>query len=617
VLLLATTNKLCQDITVIPFLWVLPLALYLVSFVICFDSPRWYARFPYALALLAAFGGLYWALVRGNEWPLWQLVGLYSGALFVCCMVCHGELYRLRPDPSRLTGFYLMIAAGGALGGLFVAVAAPLLFTGYYELHWGLAGCGLLFLLVCATDRSSAPVAVGSVSPRNWPAAAGVWLALGVVVLSGLLWFRREQYPTVVSTSRNFYGVLRVFEERVRDPREHIIGLMHGRIWHGWQFVDPELSRRPTLYYSEQSGIGLALGALPASRCRVGAVGLGIGTLANYARPGDSFRFYEINPEVERIANSRFTCLSRCRGKVEVALGDARLSLERESPQGFDLLILDAFSSDAVPAHLLTREAFDLYARHLKTNGVIAVHISNPYLDLEPVLVNVARHFNYRIAVIETIPGTEQWWLLPSLWVLLTRDPAILDHPAIRDAARPESLGSERVPLWTDDFTSVFHILKSGPGVPLDPETAEADLADATRLTEQGDFAGAIARYRRVLQTRPNFVVALNNLAWLLATGPDASLRDGREAVQLAEKACRLTRYCVPRLVGTLAAAYAEAGRFPEAIATARKACARAANDPALLERNRQLLERYRKGQPYREPANPPRDHTAPNSTSP
>ena len=186
---------------------------------------------------------------------------------------------------------------------------------------------------------------------------------------------------------------------------------------------------------------------------------------------------------------------------------------------------------------------------------------------------------------------------------MLTRDAAILETPAIRDAARPEAAGSERVPLWTDDFTSVFHILKSGQGPQLDPGVAEADFAEATRLAERGDFAGAIARYRLVLAARPDFVVALNNLAWLLATRPEASLRDGQEAVQLSEKACRLTRYCVPRLVGTLAAAYAEAGRFPEAVATARKACVRAANDPALLEQNRQLLERYRKGQPYREPA--------------
>jgi len=599
VLLLATTNKLCQDSTVIPFLWVLPLALYLLSFIICFDNPRWYARPPFTLALIAALGGVCWAMSSGNEWPLWRLVAVYSGALFVCCMVCHGELYRRRPDPSRLTGFYLMIAAGGALGGLFVAVAAPLLFTGYYELHWGLLLCGLLVLLVWVTGRSPP----GLLSDRNWHGAACVGLALGVAALGGALWSRREKFPTDVFASRNFYGVLRVFEERIGAPKEHILGLMHGRIWHGWQFVDPEQATWPTLYYSQQSGIGLALNALPAGPRRIGIVGLGIGTLADYARAGDYFRFYEINPEVQRIANSRFTCLARCAGKVEVAPGDARLSLEREPPQQFDLLALDAFSSDAIPAHLLTREAFELYARHLKPNGVIAVHISNPYLDLEPVLVNVARHFGYRLAVVETIPGPDQWWLLPSLWVLLTHDRAMLDSPVISDAARPEETDSERVPLWTDDFTSVFRILRPPPEAQLDPGVAEADLGMAGRMTEQGNIAGAILRYRLVLKTRPNLVVALNNLAWLLATTHDASLRNGAQAVQLAERACRLTHFCPPRLVGTLAAAYAEAGRFPEAIATAQKACARAVNDPALLERNQQLLELYRKGQPYREPA--------------
>ncbi len=596
VLLLATTNKLCQDITVIPFLWVLPLALYLLSFIICFDNPRWYARFPFTLALIAAFGGLCWAIFQGSDWPLWKLVAVYSGGLFVCCMVCHGELYRLRPDPRRLTGFYLMIAAGGALGGLFVAVAAPLLFTGYYELHWGLFVCGLLFLLVCVTDVKHA---------RDWHTPAGVLLAVGVAALGAVLWLGGEKSPSTVFTLRNFYGVLRVSEDCIQEPKRHIFGLMHGRIWHGWQFVDPVQARWPTLYYSEQSGIGLALRALPAGRRRIGVGGLGIGTLAAYAQPGDYLRFYEINPEVQRIAASRFSCLAQCLGKVEVAPGDARLSLEKEPPQRFDLLALDAFSSDAIPAHLLTTESFKVYAHHLKTNGVIAVHISNPYLDLEPVLVNVARHFNYRLAVIETIPSPDQWWLLPSLWVLLTHDPAILDSPAIRDAARPEETGSERVPLWTDDFTSVFQILKSGAGPQLDPGAAEADLGIATRLGEQGDVAGAIAHYRLALQTRPNLVVALNNLAWLLATAPDAAVRNGPEAVQLAEQACRLTRYCVPCLVGTLAAAYAEAGRFPEAIAMAQKACARASisSNRALLEKNQQLLELYRRGQPYHEPA--------------
>jgi hypothetical protein len=552
--------------------------------------------------LVLAFGGLYWALCKGSGWPVPQLVTVYCGALFVCCMVCHGELYRLRPDPSHLTAFYLMIAAGGALGGAFVAIAAPVLFTGYYELHWGVLACGLLFLLVCVTDLRAASAVPGIVSSHRWHGSVCVTLAFAVVALGTLLWFKRDKYPTLVFASRNFYGVLRVFDERVQDPQQHIRGLMHGQIWHGWQFVDPEQAKKPTLYYSEQSGIGLALSALPTSARRIGVVGLGVGSLAAYARPGDQFRFYEINPEVQRIATSRFTCLSACKGQVEVAPGDARLSLEREPPQGFDLLALDAFSGDAVPAHLLTREAFEVYGRHLKTNGVIAVHISNPFLDLEPVLINVARHFGYRVAAVEYLPSPDQWCLLPSLWVLLTRDTGLLDTPAIRDAARPLEAGSQQVPLWTDDFTSLFQIVKSGAGPQVEPGAAQADLDLAGRLTEQGNLAGAIAQYRRVLTAHPDLIVALNNLAWLLATSPDASLRHGPEAIQLAERACRLTRYCEARLVGTLAAAYAEGGRFPDAIAAAQKACARATGDPVLLERNRQLLELYRNGQPYHEP---------------
>jgi hypothetical protein len=612
VLLLATTNKLCQDITVIPFLWVLPLTLYLLSFVICFDSPRWYARWPFALALLAAFGLVCWAFLRGSFWPVWRLVAVYSGALFVCCMVCHGELYRLRPEPRRLTSFYLMIAAGGALGGLFVAVGAPLLFRGYYELQWGLLACGLLFLLISVRARfpaqprqetALAPAGSGS-SGLGWQSLACVVAALAVVVVGVLIGLRRDRYPTQVYSSRNFYGVLRLFEERIQDPQQHILGLMHGHVWHGWQFRDPGQAKKPTLYYNEQSGVGLALSALRGGGRRIGVVGLGIGTLASYARPGDCMRFYEINPEVERIAASPFTCLSRCRGKVELAPGDARLSLEREPPQQFDLLVLDAFSSDAIPAHLLTREAFELYARHLKTNGVIAVHISNPYLDLEPVLGNAARSMGYAIAAIEFLPRPNQWWLLPSLWVLLSHDRSLIDSPTIRDAARPLQPDCERVRLWTDDFTSVFPLLKPKDPAEVEPGAAQADLDRATRLAEQGNLAQAVAQYRLVLKAHPNLVVALNNLAWLLATSPDATVRNGPEAVQCAEKACRLTRYCVPRLVGTLAAAYAETGRFPEAVATARKACARAGDEPALLKRNRELLEMYRKGQAFHEAAN-------------
>jgi len=517
-LLLATTIKLCQDVAVVPLLWVLPLSLYLLSFVICFDNPRWYVRGLFALALIATLAGMCWALSEGDDASIRKQVEVYCDGLFICCMVCHGELYRLRPDPRRLTGFYLMIAAGGALGGLFVAVAAPVIFTDYHEMHWSLLLCALLFTLVCARDRTPSSfnqwrwlacvltlVAFGGLdwalawlgkryptipkgcfigmrvgmwvclallvgswiarkrfrSFRYWHLLACVWLSLGVLALGATLWRQaRSSGDHVVSKSRNFYGRLSVLEYNKHDPAEHYLLLLHGRITHGLQFTDPIQATWPTSYYAEQSGIGLALRALAAGGRRIGVVGLGTGSITVYGKAGDCFRIYEINPEVQRLATSRFTYLSNCPGKVEVVLGDARLSLEREPPQHFDLLALDAFSSDAIPVHLLTKEAFELYERHMKTNGIIAVHISNHYLDLEPVVVNLARHFHYKLASISCDENEDEWWIYSSTWILLTRSEAIVNSPAISGAASAVNTNSVKVPLWTDDFTSLFQILQ-------------------------------------------------------------------------------------------------------------------------------------------------------------
>jgi spermidine synthase len=528
VLLLATTNKLCQDVAVIPFLWVVPLALYLLSFIICFDSPRWYVRFPFTLALVAALSGLCWALYNGADLSLSRQVALYCGGLFVCCMVCHGELYRLKPDPRQLTGFYLMIAAGGALGGMFVAIAAPLLFTDYYELHWGLFLCGLLFLVVCATDRPASRSVLEPGPPHanpswRWMACAlallvfggldqfiawlpahtkalskgyftglrvgmwalvvlGVaswiarrkfrsfqywhfltcaWLSLGMAALGVTLWMQsRDAGSERVYRSRNFYGVLTVYEHEKNQPLSHYFLLQHGRITHGLQFADPVQATWPISYYGKDSGIGLAVDALPTGQRRIGVVGLGTGTMAAFGQAGDYLRFYEINPQVHAVATSWFSYLPKCPGNVEVAPGDARLSLEREPPQHFDLLVLDAFSGDAIPVHLLTKEAFETYERHLNTNAIIAVHISNHYLNLEPVVINLARQFGYKLASIDYEEAEDEWWLYGSTWVLLSRSAQVINRPAIRDAASVVNTNSTKVPLWTDDFASLFQILR-------------------------------------------------------------------------------------------------------------------------------------------------------------
>lgn len=521
-LLLATTNKLCQDVAVIPFLWVLPLGLYLLSFVVAFDHPRWYVRPPFALALVAALAGMVWLLHHSTDLSVTQQLWGYGAVLFVCCLVCHGELFRLRPPPPQLTQFYLCIAAGGALGGVLVAVVAPLLFRDYFELHWALGLCGCLFLLVCLQDRATAAAAqwkwlalgltlaltlgldrwLAQLAPGHqlvtryllaariglggiltallavWLARGGFarfrhgrwlacgWLALGEIVLVMMLLLHSlRPEKVVVSRSRNFYGTLKVSEYRKSDPDEHYFSLEHGRITHGLQFTAPERARSPVSYYTPGSGIGRAVAALPDGPRHLGVVGLGTGTMAAFARKGDALRLYEINPEVLREANSRFTYLSNCAARMEIVLGDARLSLEREPPQVFDLLALDAFSSDAIPVHLLTKEAFLTYERHVKTNGIIAVHISNSYLDLEPVVVNVAKEFGYHLAIVDQedgvdVDGEEAWWVYGSTWVLLSHDAALLDSPQIREWSRKPGEKAVRIPLWTDDFASVFQILQ-------------------------------------------------------------------------------------------------------------------------------------------------------------
>jgi len=551
-----------------------------------------------------------WATTKGHTTPLGVLLPVYCGGLFVCCMVCHGELYRLKPDPARATIFYLMIASGGAAGGIFVALVAPLVFKDYYELHLGLFFCGLLFLLSCMAGRRTISTSMfdphhstrPSLAPRRW---RGLAIASGSIALTALglaLWFQaRKGGQATVFQSRNFYGVLTIREYGKDDPKEHDFQLLHGRTLHGMQFTDPLLSFRRTSYYSELSGVGLAFRALPAGSRRIGVIGLGVGTLASYAQPGDYVRIYEINPEVCRLASSRFTFLADCLGRVDLVLGDARLSLEAESPQKFDLLALDAFSSDAIPAHLLTSQAFAVYARHLKTNGVIAVHVTNMALDLEPVVYQLAQRFNYHCAIIPC--ATTRSGSLFSIWILLSPSAEIINSPLVTEAARPVQANWQRVPLWTDDRTSLFPILgrPTRPPTKLDP--AEEHYKAAARLYLQGDHAGALAGYRLAIQSDPDFAEVLNNLAWLLATAPEDSLRNGPEAVQFGEKACALTRYRITALVGALAAAYAEAGRFDDAIATVQKACALASSngEQGLLKMNQQLLQLYRAHRPYHE----------------
>jgi SAM-dependent methyltransferase len=455
VLFLATTNKLCLDVAAVPFLWILPLSLYLLTFILCFDRPAWYLRKTFLALLVPLLALVCYALFKQSAVSLLQQIGIYCGSLFVCCMVCHGEVCRLKPAPRFLTSFYLFIAAGGAAGGVFVAVVAPLIFKSYAELKWGVWLLAALLLIIHARERTG-----WWIQGRHWP----LWPALlaGMLALGTTLLMQSWQATRdAVFMSRNFYGVLRVVELAKNTPL-HAYMLRHGDINHGLQFTDPRLSSMPTTYYNPQSGLGLAMDYFPRQTDRrIGAVGLGTGTVAAYGRPGDSFHFYEINPEILRLAKTDFTYLMTSKARVEVTMGDARLSLESEPSQHFDILVLDAFNSDAPPVHLLTREAFTTYFRHLKPDGVIVVDISNRYLNMLPVMVGVAKHFHLYMVEIDWDTKPRPWWLASSRWVLLSRNQKFMySQPILSNATMMPEQASDESILWTDDYVSLFPIVR-------------------------------------------------------------------------------------------------------------------------------------------------------------
>lgn len=460
VMLLATTNQISQEVAVIPFLWVLPLTLYLLSFVLTFSSERWYSRRWYTLALLVSSVLFVWILVSDTSFGYLAQIVIFSVVLFVCCMICHGELVLLKPSSRFLTSFYLMVSIGGAIGGIAVSLIAPLVFTGFWELPLGLLSCGVLRVIVAVVERP-AP------QSRRSLVRFSAFLAIVMVSLVVVLTQFSAAFLGVAEASRNFYGILRVTEATIGDSRERVFKLTHGETVHGFQFWDAVRRSQPTAYFTEESGIGLALRhyPFPESGRRIGVLGLGIGTLAAYGESGDTIRFYEINPEVVRFAEGEggyFTYLKDSAARVELVLGDARIMLEREleagEPQQFDLLVLDAFSSDSIPVHLLTKEAFDTYLQHLRPDGLLALNISNRYLDLRPVVWRLADDFQLESLLIESAgDGAARF---ASTWMLLSPDEGLssVREIASRSSPRPESYRPPR--LWTDDYSNLFRFLK-------------------------------------------------------------------------------------------------------------------------------------------------------------
>ena len=429
VLLLAVTNHLTQEVAPIPFLWVLPLVVYLLSFIVTFESERWYRR-EWALPLLAGLA-LTVASLRAadQELPLPLRIALYVVFLFVACVASHGELASTKPDESKLTGFYAAMATGGALGGVFAGLFAPALFSGFYELE-----LGIVFVLAALAVRLSARRAV----MVSWPVIALV----AMLLLAGVA----SRRVGVIESRRDFFGVVRIALSGDGDDETNL--LMHGRTVHGAQ--QRFHREQPTTYYAPESGIGKLLSLARATPRRVGVIGLGIGTLAAYGRPGDVYRFYEISPAVLAYAKSEsFTFLADSKATIELALGDARTTLEREPPQRFDVLVLDAFSSDSVPVHLLTKEAVAVYLTHLAPGGVLAFHLSNRSLELVPVASRVGRELGLTPAVI--LSQATSNWALPARWLLLARSPDCFAGLDLTDAHPPSD-----APLWTDDFSSLW-----------------------------------------------------------------------------------------------------------------------------------------------------------------
>jgi hypothetical protein len=487
ILLLATTNHVCTDVAVIPFLWVVPLSLYLLTFIICFDSDRWYV--PWFWALLAGAAAVWASALMHVEWDdvtrwldkkgvafefsptyVHELV-YYFGLMFLGCLVAHGELARLRPAPKYLTSFYLHMSAGGALGGLLINLVAPRIFTWYAE--WPIALMVVLLMAALVLWRYAAKL---SQPWLKWSAGAAL-ACLFLWGLHGIGWWEFKQGFTfgtgsAVSTLprwedksdaveervRNFYGTLSI-EKTGEDSGYETVALVHGSIRHGSQMMDPEYRERPLNYYGEEAGIGQALAFLADKpNARVGVVGMGTGTVGCYAKAGHVYRFYEINPEIPRLALKHFTYLAdmeRRGAKAEVLLGDARLVMEREEPQKLDVIILDAFSGDSIPVHLLTKEAMLIYQRHLNPDGVLIVHMTNRYVNLAPVANNAAELLGQKTLRVTT-DEDELYDITDAM--LLTNNEKFL---SIAKPRPPEDIQPDPViPLWTDGRSDLFSIIK-------------------------------------------------------------------------------------------------------------------------------------------------------------
>jgi spermidine synthase len=441
VMLLGVTNHVTQNIASVPFLWVLPLSLYLITLILCFDHPRWYVRWVFIGLLIPGLPLMAWMIPSLN---LKAAISLFLAGLFVACMFCHGELARLKPHPKYLTRFYLMLSLGGALGAVLVAIVAPQTLRGYFELNIALV---LLALLLMAR-------------------LPGITRLIGIVVAAATAWFAfdgaREYSRDMRVIERDFYGVVRTRDRTVDGVTYR--SMYHGGIVHGGQLQGAEFKGQASDYFGPTSGYGrlfTTLNELAPGPRRVGIIGLGAGVIAAYGRAGDDMTFYEISPTVVEIEKREFTFLRDTPAKTRVILGDGRLSLEREKPNGYQVLGVDAFSGDSIPMHLITREAMALYVSHLAPDGVIVFQATNRYVNLMPVIKRLASEFGMEAVLVSDSPSDSTgagYWLSSTDQVLVTRNKTLLAHETLKEAEAIEDRAS--LPTFTDAHHNMFRILK-------------------------------------------------------------------------------------------------------------------------------------------------------------
>jgi spermidine synthase len=448
--LLAVTNKMSLDLAVVPFLWVLPLCIYLLTFIICFDRPGWYRRSVMIGALAASF--VMAAYAKANELALspYFLIAVYSAVLFAVCMVCHGELYRLKPSADYLTKYYLYIAAGGAAGGAFVSLAAPLLFDSYIELYLAMIISLLLVLRFYGKQIKAA-------KRMNFlTAVVGIVLVFAVVFEEN----RSLDDGYLIEAERNFFGVLSIWQQEIDDKQQTKRVMQNGTTFHGLQFISDKKQNLATAYYGPNSGLGRLLQSFEPTRRKIAAVGLGVGTIAAYLKNTDTLRFYEINPLVVKKAKQWFTYLQKASGKVDIKTGDGRVLLAEESKNDYDILVIDAFSSDAIPVHLLTKEAFEVYLENITEKGVIAVHVSTIHLDIQSVVMKAGQFFRL----------TSRWYvndenpeagIYAADWILLSRDETVFELPGLKNADKQFNRNLDEITLWTDDHINLMEVIVS------------------------------------------------------------------------------------------------------------------------------------------------------------